>query len=99
MARTILVVDDEPTLRETLAEALDADGYRTITAADGPEALKRFRESRPELVVLDLMLPGMSGIEVCRVLRRESDVPILMLTRGARSLTRCWAWSLAPTTM
>ena len=88
MARTILVVDDEPTLRETLAEALDADGYRTITAADGPEALKRFRESRPELVVLDLMLPGMSGIEVCRVLRRESDVPILMLTARSSELDK-----------
>ena len=58
MARTILVVDDEPTLRETLAEALDADGFRVITAADGREALAQFREHRPELVVLDLMLPG-----------------------------------------
>jgi two-component system response regulator MtrA len=80
MARTILVVDDEPTLRETLAEALDADGFRVVTAADGREALARFREHRPELVVLDLMLPGLSGIEVCRIIRQESDVPILMLT-------------------
>ncbi len=80
MARTILVVDDEPTLRETLAEALDADGFRVITAADGREALVQFREHRPELVVLDLMLPELSGIEVCRVIRQESDVPILMLT-------------------
>ena len=80
MARTILVVDDEPTLRETLAEALDADGFRVVTAADGREALVRFREHRPELVVLDLMLPELSGIEVCRIIRQESDVPILMLT-------------------
>ena len=80
MARTILVVDDEPTLRETLAEALDADGFRVITAADGREALARFREHRPKLVVLDLMLPELSGIEVCRIIRQESDVPILMLT-------------------
>jgi DNA-binding response OmpR family regulator len=80
MARTILVVDDEPTLRETLAEALDADGFRVVTAADGREALARFREHRPELVVLDLMLPELSGIEVCRIIRQESDVPILMLT-------------------
>jgi DNA-binding response OmpR family regulator len=80
MARTILVVDDEPTLRETLAEALEADGFRVVTAADGREALTRFREHRPELVVLDLMLPELSGIEVCRIIRQESGVPILMLT-------------------
>jgi len=80
MARTILVVDDEPTLRETLAEALEADGFQVVTAADGREALARFREHRPELVVLDLMLPELSGIEVCRIIRQESDVPILMLT-------------------
>jgi DNA-binding response OmpR family regulator len=80
MARTILVVDDEPTLRETLAEALEADGYRVVTAADGREALTRFRAERPDLVLLDLMLPELSGIEVCRIIRRESGVPIVMLT-------------------
>jgi len=80
VARTILVVDDEPTLRETLAEALEADGYRVVTAADGREALTRFRADRPDLVLLDLMLPELSGIEVCRIIRRESGVPIVMLT-------------------
>ncbi|MEO7117870.1 MAG: response regulator transcription factor [Candidatus Limnocylindrales bacterium] len=80
MARTVLVVEDEPTLRETLAEALEQDGLRAITAADGPEALVRFRAEQPDLVLLDLMLPGISGIEVCRILRAESTVPILMLT-------------------
>ena len=80
MARTILIVDDEPTLRETLAEVLDADGFRVVTAADGREALTRFRDDRPDLVVLDLMLPELPGIEVCRIIRRESVVPILMLT-------------------
>lgn len=88
MARTILVVDDEPTLRETLAEALDADGFRVVTAADGREALARFREDRPELVVLDLMLPELSGIEVCRIMRQESDVPILMLTAKSSELDK-----------
>ena len=88
MARTILVVDDEPTLRETLAEALDADGFRVITAADGPEALAQFREHRPELVVLDLMLPELSGVEVCRILRRESGVPILMLTAKSSEIDK-----------
>jgi DNA-binding response OmpR family regulator len=88
MARTILVVDDEPTLRETLAEALDAEGFRVVTAADGPEALARFREHHPELVVLDVMLPELSGIEVCRILRRESSVPILMLTAKSSELDK-----------
>jgi DNA-binding response OmpR family regulator len=80
MTRSVLVVDDEPTLRETLAEALEQDGLRVVTAADGREALERFRAERPDLVLLDLMLPQVSGIEVCRIMRRESAVPIVMLT-------------------
>ncbi|HTS14470.1 MAG TPA: response regulator transcription factor [Candidatus Sulfotelmatobacter sp.] len=80
MARTILVVDDEPTVRETLAENLQREGYRVVTAADGREALSRFRADRPDLVVLDVMLPELSGVEVCRIIRAESAVPILMLT-------------------
>jgi DNA-binding response OmpR family regulator len=80
MARTILVVDDEPTQREMLAEALEAEGFTIVTAADGRAALLKFREVHPDLVLLDLMLPEMSGIEVCRIIRAESGVPILMLT-------------------
>src|SRR5215212_4236878 len=80
MARTILVVDDETTLRETLVEALEMEGYRAIPAADGRAALERFRAERPDLVLLDLMLPELSGVEVCRILRAESAVPIIMLT-------------------
>jgi DNA-binding response OmpR family regulator len=80
MARTILVVEDEPTLRETLVEALEADGFRVVAAADGREALTRFRGERPDLVLLDLMLPELSGIEVTRIIRAESGVPIVMLT-------------------
>ncbi len=80
MARTILVVDDETTLRETLVEALEMEGYRAIPAADGRTAIERFRTERPDLVLLDLMLPELSGVEVCRILRAESAVPIIMLT-------------------
>jgi two-component system response regulator RegX3 len=80
MPRTILVVEDEPTLRETLAEALESDGFTVRTAGDGPAAVASFRERQPDLVLLDLMLPGMSGIEVTRVLRSDSAVPIVMLT-------------------
>jgi DNA-binding response OmpR family regulator len=80
VARTILVVDDEPTLRETLAEALEMDGMRVVTAEDGREALEVFRAESPDLMLLDLMLPQVGGIEVCRIIRRESSVPIIMLT-------------------
>ena len=80
MARTILVVDDEPTLRETVVDALEADGFRVIAAADGREALTRFRADQPDLILLDLMLPELSGVEVCRIIRAESGVPIVMLT-------------------
>ena len=80
MAKTILIVDDEATLRETLAWNLEQEGYRVVEAADGRAALERFRAERPDLVLLDLMLPELSGVEVCRRIRAESDVPILMLT-------------------
>jgi DNA-binding response OmpR family regulator len=80
MARTILVVEDEPTLRETLVDALEAEGFQVVSAADGRDALVRFRADRPDLVLLDLMLPELSGIEVCRIIRAESGVPIIMLT-------------------
>src|SRR5512142_1444887 len=80
MARTILVVEDEPTLRETLAEALEAEGFEVRAAGDGQAAVAQFREHRPDLLLLDLMLPGMSGMDVCRIVRAESNVPIVMLT-------------------
>lgn len=80
MSQTILVVDDELTVRESLAERLLEEGFVVLTASDGPEALTRFRADKPDLVVLDLMLPGLPGIEVCRAIRRESDAPIVMLT-------------------
>ncbi len=80
MARTILVVDDETTLRETLVDALEAEGFRVVAAADGREALALFRSERPDLILLDLMLPELSGVEVCRIIRAESSVPIVMLT-------------------
>ena len=80
MSRTILIVEDEPTVLETLAYNLEQDGYRVVTAVDGPLGIQRFREEPPDLVILDLMLPEISGTEVCRIIRQESAVPILMLT-------------------
>ncbi len=84
--RTILVVDDEPKLLGVVRDYLERDGYRVVTAADGQEALEHFRRSRPDLVVLDLMLPEMDGTEVCRRIRRDSDVPIIMLTARAEEV-------------
>jgi DNA-binding response OmpR family regulator len=80
MARTILVVDDEKTLREALADGLETEGFAVVQAADGREAVDMFRRHHPDLILLDLMLPEISGTEVCRIVRAESDVPILMLT-------------------
>jgi DNA-binding response OmpR family regulator len=80
MTSLILVVDDEPKIVRLARDYLEKNGFRVITAADGPSALAMARREHPDLVVLDLLLPGMDGREVCRVLRRESDVPIIMLT-------------------
>ena len=76
----VLVVDDDAKTVELVKVYLVRDGYRVLTAYDGNEALKLARESHPDLIVLDLMLPGMDGWQVCRTLRSESDVPIIMLT-------------------
>jgi two-component system, OmpR family, alkaline phosphatase synthesis response regulator PhoP len=80
MSKTVLVIDDEPKISELCRDYLRAAGYSVLTAADGPLGLALARRERPDLVVLDLMLPGMDGLDVCRELRRESSVPIIMLT-------------------
>src|SRR5512133_2254404 len=80
MQELILVVDDEPKIVKLTRDYLVNDGFRVISAADGLGALAMARREKPDLVVLDLMLPGMDGWEVCRTLRRESGVPIIMLT-------------------
>jgi len=77
---TVLVVDDEPNIVELARLYLEAEGYRVVAASDGREALSRVKEIHPALVVLDLMLPELDGWEVCRRLRAESDLPIIMLT-------------------
>jgi two-component system response regulator MtrA len=76
----ILVVDDDPALAEMIGIVLRADGFEPSFCADGAGALAAFRDSQPDLVLLDLMLPGIDGIEVCRLIRAESGAPIIMLT-------------------
>jgi DNA-binding response OmpR family regulator len=78
--RTVLVVDDEPTLVATLKYNLEREGYRVLSASDGEKAIALARSERPDLMILDLMLPAVDGLEVTRILRREMSLPILMLT-------------------
>ncbi|MBN2003383.1 MAG: response regulator transcription factor [Anaerolineae bacterium] len=80
MAEKILVVEDELVLRETLAYNLAKQGYTVSAAADGRTGVELARQEKPDLIVLDVMLPGLDGFEVCRLLRQEMSVPILMLT-------------------
>jgi DNA-binding response OmpR family regulator len=76
----ILLVDDETNLRHTVGYALRREGHEVATAEDGEKGLETFRATKPDLVILDLMLPRMDGLAVCRAIRRESDVPVIMLT-------------------
>ncbi|GAA2441702.1 response regulator transcription factor [Actinomadura vinacea] len=76
----ILVVEDEPTIAKAMADRLTAEGFTIEIAADGPSAVERARTGRPDLIVLDLMLPGFDGLEVCRRVQAERPVPVLMLT-------------------
>ncbi len=78
--QTVLIVDDEPKIVRLARDFLEKNGFRVLTAGDGHTALAVARRDKPDLIVLDLMLPGMDGLDVCRALRRESDVPIIMLT-------------------
>lgn len=88
MNELILVVDDEPKIVKLAKDYLEQSGYRVFTAGDGLLALAVARRERPDLIVLDLMLPKMDGLDVCRSLRRESDVPIIMLTARAEETDR-----------
>src|SRR3972149_4601689 len=80
MATKILVVDDELEIVKVVRAYLERGGFAVVTAREGREALAVFRHERPQLVILDLNLPGMDGLDVCRTLRRDSEVPIIMLT-------------------
>ena len=77
---SILVVDDEPVFIEALTISLEREGFDVVAAADGPAALKAISEKDPDLILLDVMLPGMSGIDVCREIRKSSSVPVIMVT-------------------
>jgi two-component system response regulator MtrA len=86
MDATILLVEDDPSIREVAALGLRAAGFTVITAPDGADGLDRWRRDTPDLVLLDVMLPRLDGLEVCRAIRRESIVPIVMLTARADTI-------------
>jgi two-component system, OmpR family, response regulator ResD len=90
----ILVVDDEPNIREVVGLYLRRDGHEVVSATDGEEALEAFGESEPDLVVLDLMLPKLSGLEVCRRMRAQRRVPLIMLTARGEEEERVVGLSL-----
>jgi two-component system alkaline phosphatase synthesis response regulator PhoP len=86
--RTVLIVDDEPRIAELARDYLEHAGFAVLTAADGPAALMTARTRKPDVIILDLGLPGMDGLDVARALRRESSVPIVMLTARDDELDR-----------
>ena len=88
MNELILVVDDEPRIVRQARDYLEHGGFRVVEANDGKTALLQARQTRPDLIVLDLNLPGLDGLDVCRTLRRESDTPIIMLTARAEETDR-----------
>ena len=88
MDEKILVVEDEPALQETLAYNLKLEGYYVEICGNGVESLKIARDSQPDLILMDVMLPGMNGFEVCKILRRETDIPIILLTARADEVDR-----------
>ena len=88
MAKRILIVDDEPMIVKGLKYSLEQDGYETESASDGEEAVNTFFAGKFDLVLLDVMLPGMGGIEVCQRIREKSDVPIIMLTAKGEDMDK-----------
>lgn len=88
MSTKILVVDDEPPIIDLLTYNLKRENYQVVSALDGEEAVTLARREQPDLIILDLMLPRLDGLEVCRILRRERDVPIIMLTARDAEIDR-----------
>lgn len=97
MKEKVLIVDDEKTLVKALKFSLEKEGFRVIEAYNGEEALQKVADEEPDLIILDLMLPGLDGFEVCRRIRKNNEVPIIMLTARGTISTRCWGWNWGPT--
>jgi two-component system OmpR family response regulator len=88
MADTVMIVDDDPDIRNLVQAALEAEGFDAVPVSDGETALKRFESVAPDIIVLDVLMPGMSGTELCREIRQESEVPILFLSGRGDDIDR-----------
>ncbi len=99
MATKVLVVDDERTITDGLTFNLKKEGFEVVPAYNGEDAISLFEEHKPDIVILDIMLPGLDGFTVCRILRKQSSVPIIMLTARAEKSERLLASRPAQMTM
>lgn len=88
MTKKILIVDDEPQIASVLKAYLEKSGFKVLTAADGSAALQTYRREKPDFMILDLNLPGMDGLDVCREVRKDSEMPILMLTARVEEMDK-----------
>ena len=94
----LLIVEDDKNILKLLQFNLEGEGYRVVKACDGELGLSLLRQEKPDLVVLDVMLPKLNGFDFCKAARKETQVPILFLTAKKEVSTRSWLWSWAPTT-
>lgn len=94
MAAKVLIVDDDTNICELLRLYLEKDGYSTVTAHDGQEAIRTFEESNPDIILLDIMLPKLDGWQVCREIRKTSEVPIIMLTAKGETFDKVFGLEL-----
>ena len=100
--KRVLVVDDEPDIRELVQHHLEIEGFEVLSAPDGEKGLFLIQNELPDLIILDLMLPGIDGLEVCRKLNNiesTSDIPIIMLTAKGEEIDILRAWLMVPMTM
>ncbi len=95
----ILIVEDEPKLGQLLIDYLRAASYAPTLISHGDQVLPYVRQTPPDLILLDLMLPGTDGLTLCREIRRFSDIPIVMVTAKSKRSTACWGWRLAQMTI
>ena len=95
----IMVVDDDSNICELLRLYLEKEGFDTVLAENGAEALDKFEKEKPDLMLLDIMMPQLDGWQVCREIRKKSQCPIIMLTAKGKCSTRYWDWSWGPTIM
>ena len=95
----ILVVDDDQNICDLLTLYLEKEGYTVVCANDGLEALEVYRDENPDLIILDIMLPGMDSKDVCKQIKRKDDVPILMLSAKAETFDKVYVWNWVPMIM